>query len=107
MRSVLISRAEFVTGSDKLLELQLDLGGSSRQIFSHIYAAYLDAQALKGRSTIMVVNLVSLKMRFGISEDMVMAAGLGGKEIFLLSAQKAVPNPACRLNDRAIAYCKP
>lgn len=85
MRIALITRAEFVAGSDKLLKLQLDLGGESRQIFSGIRAAYPDPQALAGRLTIMVANLAPRKMRFGISEGMVMAADSGGKEIFLLS----------------------
>jgi len=85
MRIALIKSADFVEGSDKLLKLQLDLGGESRQIFSGIRSAYPDPKALEGRLTIMVANLAPRKMRFGISEGMVMAAGPGGKEIFLLS----------------------
>lgn len=85
MRIALIKRADFVEGSDKLLKLQLDLGGEPRQIFSGIRSAYPDPKALEGRLTIMVANLAPRKMRFGISEGMVMAAGPGGKEIFLLS----------------------
>ncbi|WP_406706021.1 methionine--tRNA ligase [Sodalis sp.] len=85
MRVALIKRAEHVEGSDKLLKLTLDLGGSSRQVFSGIRAAYPDPQALEGRLTIMVANLAPRKMRFGVSEGMVMAAGPGGKDIFLLS----------------------
>ncbi|CAJ0997965.1 methionine--tRNA ligase [Sodalis praecaptivus] len=85
MRVALIKRAEHVEGSDKLLKLTLDLGGSSRQVFSGIRAAYPDLQALEGRLTIMVANLAPRKMRFGVSEGMVMAAGPGGKDIFLLS----------------------
>lgn len=85
MRIALIKSAEFVEGSDKLLKLQLDLGGESRQIFSGIRSAYPDPSLLEGRLTIMVANLAPRKMRFGISEGMVMAAGPGGKEIFLLS----------------------
>lgn len=105
MRIALITRAEFVAGSDKLLKLQLDLGGESRQIFSGIRAAYPDPQALESRLTIMVANLAPRKMRFGISEGMVIAAGSGGKEIFLLSPTRP-PNQACRLNNCAIACCK-
>ena len=85
MRIALIKTADFVEGSDKLLRLQLDLGGETRQIFSGIRSAYPDPKALEGRLTIMVANLAPRKMRFGISEGMVMAAGPGGKEIFLLS----------------------
>lgn len=85
MRVALIKRAEHVEGSDKLLKLTLDLGGSSRQVFSGIRTAYPDPQALEGRLTIMVANLAPRKMRFGVSEGMVMAAGPGGKDIFLLS----------------------
>jgi methionyl-tRNA synthetase len=85
MRIALIKSAEFVEGSDKLLKLQLDLGGESRQIFSGIRSAYPDPSLLEGRLTIMVANLAPRKMRFGVSEGMVMAAGPGGKEIFLLS----------------------
>lgn len=85
MRIALIKSADFVEGSDKLLKLQLDLGGENRQIFSGIRSAYPDPKQLEGRLTIMVANLAPRKMRFGISEGMVMAAGPGGKEIFLLS----------------------
>ncbi|MBT9431015.1 methionine--tRNA ligase [Candidatus Sodalis endolongispinus] len=85
MRVALIKRAESVEGSDKLLKLTLDLGGTSRQVFSGIRAAYPDPQLLEGRLTIMVANLAPRKMRFGVSEGMVMAAGPGGKDIFLLS----------------------
>lgn len=85
MRVALIKRAECVEGSDKLLKLTLDLGGSSRQVFSGIRAAYPAPQVLEGRLTIMVANLAPRKMRFGVSEGMVMAAGPGGKDIFLLS----------------------
>jgi len=85
MRIALIKSADFVEGSDKLLKLQLDLGGELRQIFSGIRSAYPDPKALEGRLTIMVANLAPRKMRFGVSEGMVMAAGPGGKEIFLLS----------------------
>lgn len=85
MRIALIENAEFVDGSDKLLRLTLDLGGEKRNVFSGIRSAYPDPQALIGRLTVMVANLAPRKMRFGISEGMVMAAGPGGKDIFLLS----------------------
>ncbi|MEX0422393.1 methionine--tRNA ligase [Providencia rettgeri] len=85
LRIALIKQADFVEGSDKLLKLQLDIGGETRQVFSGIRSAYPDPKALEGRLTVMVANLVPRKMRFGVSEGMVMAAGPGGKDIFLLS----------------------
>jgi methionyl-tRNA synthetase len=95
MRIALIQQAECVTGSDKLLKLTLDIGGETRQVFSGIRSAYPDPKALEGRLTMMVANLAPRKMRFGISEGMVMAAGPGGSDIFLLSpdsgAQPGMP----------------
>ncbi|CEE94436.1 methionine tRNA synthetase [Xenorhabdus nematophila str. Anatoliense] len=85
LRIALIKQVDFVDGSDKLLKLSLDIGGEIRQVFSGIRAAYPDPKALENRLTVMVANLAPRKMRFGISEGMVMAAGPGGKEIFLLS----------------------
>ncbi|MFD1092227.1 methionine--tRNA ligase [Providencia vermicola] len=85
LRIALIKQADFVEGSDKLLKLQLDIGGETRQVFSGIRSAYPDPKALEGRLTVMVANLAPRKMRFGISEGMVMAAGPGGKDIYLLS----------------------
>ncbi|WP_226102324.1 methionine--tRNA ligase [Dickeya oryzae] len=85
MRVALIQKAELVDGSDKLLRLTLDLGGQTRQVFSGIRAAYPEPSALEGRLTVLVANLAPRKMRFGVSEGMVMAAGPGGKDIFLLS----------------------
>lgn len=85
MRIALIKQAELVEGSDKLLKLTLDLGGETRQVFSGIRQAYPDPQKLEGRLTVMVANLAPRKMRFGVSQGMVMAAGPGGKDIFLLS----------------------
>ncbi len=85
MRIALIENAEYVEGSDKLLRLSLDLGGEKRNVFSGIRAAYPDPAVLVGRLTVMVANLAPRKMRFGLSEGMVMAAGPGGTDIFLLS----------------------
>ena len=84
LRIALIKQAEFVEGSDKLLKLQLDIGGETRQVFSGIRSAYPDPKVLEGRLTGMVANLAPRKMRFGISEGMVKAAGPGGKDIYLL-----------------------
>ncbi len=92
MRVALIEQAERVEGSDKLLRLQLDLGGEKRQIFSGIRAAYPDPSVLVGKMTIIVANLAPRKMRFGISEGMVLSAGPGGKDLFVLSVDSgAVP----------------
>jgi methionyl-tRNA synthetase len=64
--------------------LTLDLGDSSRQVFAGIKAAY-DPESLVGKQVIVVANLAPRKMRFGVSEGMVLAAGPGGADIFLLS----------------------
>ncbi|MGE9549621.1 methionine--tRNA ligase [Erwinia amylovora] len=86
MRVALIKTAELVEGSDKLLRLVLDMGGETRQIFSGIRAAYPDPSILEGRMTVVVANLAPRKMRFGVSEGMVLSAGPGGKDLFILGA---------------------
>ena len=85
LRVALIKQAEEVEGSDKLLKLTLDLGGETRQVFSGIKSAYPEPKALEGRLTVMVANLAPRKMRFGVSQGMVLAAGPGDKDIFLLT----------------------
>ena len=85
LRVALIVKAEAVPGADKLLQLTLDIGDERRNVFSGIKSAYPDPSQLEGRLTMMVANLKPRKMRFGISEGMVMAAGPGGEEIYLLS----------------------
>jgi methionyl-tRNA synthetase len=85
LRVARIVRAEHVEGADKLLQLTLDLGGGeSRNVFAGIKSAYTPEE-LEGRLTVMVANLAPRKMRFGTSEGMVLAAGPGGKELFILS----------------------
>ena len=79
-----IIEATPVEGADKLLQLTLDVGDHQRQVFSGIKAAY-QAEDLVGRLTVVVANLAPRKMRFGVSEGMVLAAGPGGSDIFLLS----------------------
>jgi methionyl-tRNA synthetase len=79
-----VMEAERVEGSDKLLKLTLNIGTETRTIFSGIKTAY-SPDALIGRLTLVIVNLAPRKMRFGISEGMVLAAGPGGQEIWLLS----------------------
>ncbi len=84
LRIARIEKATTVEGADKLLALTLDVGDSSRQVFAGIKSAY-DAESLVGRHVVVVANLAPRKMRFGVSEGMVLAAGPGGKDIFLLS----------------------
>ncbi|UCG73380.1 MAG: methionine--tRNA ligase [Chromatiales bacterium] len=83
LRVATVVTAERVEGADKLLRLTLDVGGRERQVLSGIRAAY-DPAALAGRQVIVVANLAPRKMRFGISEGMVLAAG-DGDDIFLLA----------------------
>ena len=83
LRVAKIVKAEHVKGADKLLQLTLDLGGETRNVFSGIKSAYQPAD-LEGKLTVMVANLAPRKMKFGISEGMVLAAGPGGSEIYLL-----------------------
>ncbi|MFC3940282.1 methionine--tRNA ligase [Pseudomonas gingeri NCPPB 3146 = LMG 5327] len=85
LRVALIVKAEAVEGADKLLRLTLDIGDEQRNVFSGIKSAYPNPAELEGRLTMMIANLKPRKMRFGISEGMVMAAGPGGEEIYLLS----------------------
>jgi methionyl-tRNA synthetase len=84
LRVAKIIKAEPVAGADKLLQLTLDVGDHQRCVFAGIKAAY-DPASLIGRLTVVVANLAPRKMRFGISEGMVLAAGPGAAEIFLLS----------------------
>jgi methionyl-tRNA synthetase len=77
--------AKFVEGSDKLLQLTLDLGSEKRNVFSGIRSAY-DPAKLIGRQVVMIANLEPRKMRFGVSEGMVLCASKDdGPEVFLLS----------------------
>ena len=92
LRVARVVSAEHVEGADKLVQLTLNLGGDLRRnVFAGIKSAYTPGQ-LVGRLVIVVANLAPRKMRFGISEGMVCAAGGGGTEIFLLSPDSgAVP----------------
>ena len=85
LRIALIEKCEFVEGADKLLRLSLDIGDAKRNVFSGIKSAYPDPSALEGRLTLYVANMAPRKMKFGVSEGMVLAAGPGGQEIYLLS----------------------
>jgi methionyl-tRNA synthetase len=87
LRIARISKAEPVEGADKLLRLTLDLGEETRVVFAGIKSAY-SPEELEGRLVIAVANLKPRKMRFGESQGMVLAAGPGGSDIFLLSADE-------------------
>ena len=84
LRIARIVAAEHVEGADKLLHLTLDLGGETRSVFAGIKSAY-KPEDLVGRLTVMVANLAPRKMKFGLSEGMVLAAGPGGKDLFILN----------------------
>jgi methionyl-tRNA synthetase len=83
LRIARILAAKSVEGADKLLQLTLDIGSETRTVFAGIRSAYEPAE-LEGRLTVMVANLKPRKMRFGTSEGMVLAAGPGGSELFIL-----------------------
>ena len=69
---------------------ELGLGDHTRQVFSGIKAAYDKPEELEGRFVIMVANLAPRKMKFGMSEGMILSAGTGGADLFLLSADAGV-----------------
>lgn len=83
LRIARIVKAEHVADADKLLKLQLDIGGETRQVFAGIKSAY-SPEDLEGKLTVMVANLAPRKMRFGMSEGMVLAAGPGGSDLWIL-----------------------
>jgi methionyl-tRNA synthetase len=83
LRVAKIINAEHVDGADKLLRLTLDIGKEQRNVFAGIKAAYAPEDII-GKLTVIVANLQPRKMRFGMSEGMVLAAGPGGKDIFLV-----------------------
>tara|TARA_E500000331_G_scaffold54058_2_gene47586 strand:- start:7223 stop:9268 length:2046 start_codon:yes stop_codon:yes gene_type:complete len=101
LRVARILEAEHVEGADKLLTLILDLGPDqngdpiTRQVFSGIKSAYQPAE-LVGKLTVVVANLQPRKMKFGLSEGMILAAGPGGKEIWLI-APDAGAEPGLRV----------
>jgi methionyl-tRNA synthetase len=84
LRVAKIIKAKHVEGADKLLQLTLDIGGETRNVFAGIKVAY-EPSELEGRLTVMVANLAPRKMRFGVSEGMVLAAGARKDEIYILS----------------------
>ena len=84
LRIAKIVNASSVEGADKLLQLTLDLGDETRTVFAGIKSAY-QPEELKGKLTVVVANLAPRKMRFGVSEGMVLAAGPGGENLWLVS----------------------
>ena len=83
MRVAKIIEAKSVEGADKLLQLNIEVGDESRTVFAGINEAY-EPSELEGKHVIVVANLKPRKMRFGVSEGMLLAAGPGGDEVFLL-----------------------
>jgi methionyl-tRNA synthetase len=84
LRIAKIVNAESIEGADKLLKLTLDVGGATKTVFAGIKSAYAPEQ-LKGRLTVVVANLAPRKMKFGVSEGMVLAASGEGPGLYLLS----------------------
>ena len=96
LRIAKIIKAEQVDGADKLLQLTLDIGQEkTRNVFAGIKSAF-DPSELEGKLTVMVANLAPRKMRFGVSEGMVLAAGPGGKDLYLLAPGKGA-TPGMRI----------
>jgi methionyl-tRNA synthetase len=84
LRIAKIVAAKRVEKSDKLLQLTLDIGSETRNVFAGISNAYRP-EDLEGKLTVMVANLAPRKMRFGVSEGMVLAAGSGETEVYILN----------------------
>ncbi|MBN1805658.1 MAG: methionine--tRNA ligase [Sedimentisphaerales bacterium] len=84
LRIAKVMNAEPVEGADKLLRLVLDVGGVEKTVFAGIATAY-KPEELKDKLVVCLANLKPRKMRFGLSEGMILAAGTGGKDIFMLS----------------------
>jgi methionyl-tRNA synthetase len=84
LRIAQVIKAEAVEGADKLLRLELDIGGPKKTVFAGIATAY-KPEELTGKTVVCLANLKPRQMRFGLSEGMILAAGTGGKDIFILS----------------------
>ena len=95
LRVARIVDAGHVEGADKLLRLTVDIGSEQRNVFAGIRSAY-QPDDLIGRLTVVVANLAPRKMRFGVSEGMVLAAGPGGRDIWLLSPDEGA-QPGMRI----------
>jgi methionyl-tRNA synthetase len=84
LRIAKVVKTEPVEGADRLLRLQLDLGGVQREVLAGIAQAY-KPEDLNGKLVVCLANLKPRKMKFGVSEGMILASGSGGKDIFMLS----------------------
>ena len=89
LRIAKVTHAEAVEGSDKLLKLTLDIGTAQRTVFSGIRKSYTP-ESMLGRHVVMVANLAPRKMRFGVSEGMVLCASGDDDRVFLLDADDGV-----------------
>ncbi|HDR1068926.1 TPA: methionine--tRNA ligase [Pasteurella multocida] len=90
LRVAKVMKCEAVPESNKLLRFELDLGDHTRQVFSGIKEAYKNPAELEGRFVVVIANLAPRKMRFGVSEGMILSAGTGGADLFLLNADQGV-----------------
>jgi methionyl-tRNA synthetase len=84
LRVAKVKTAEKVEGADKLLKLVLDVGGLEKNVLAGIAQAY-KPEDLVGKLVVVFANLKPRKMKFGLSEGMILASGPGGKDIFMLS----------------------
>ncbi|MGA2094625.1 MAG: methionine--tRNA ligase subunit beta, partial [Sedimentisphaerales bacterium] len=84
LRIAKVVKAERVEGADKLLRLQLDIGGIPKTVMAGIAQAYTP-ESLTGKIVVCLANLKPRQMRFGLSEGMILASGPGGKDIFMLT----------------------
>ena len=96
LRVARIANAEHVEGADKLLKLTLDLGTETRTVFAGIKSAY-DPSTLTGRLTVVVANLAPRKMKFGVSQGMVLAASGDAPGLYLLCADSGA-QPGMRIS---------
>jgi methionyl-tRNA synthetase len=96
LRIAKIVKAEHVEGADKLLRLTVDIGDETRNILAGIKSAYAP-EDLEGKLTVVVANLKARKMRFGMSEGMVLAAGPGGKDLWVLNPDEGGAQPGMRV----------
>ncbi len=85
-----ILSADHVPESEKLIKFSLDLGGEIRQVFSGIKEAYPNPEELIGKHVVVVANLAPRKMRFGLSEGMILSTGTGGDQIWILEVNSQV-----------------
>jgi methionyl-tRNA synthetase len=85
LRIAMVKTAEKVEGADKLLKLVLEVGGIEKNVLAGIAQAY-KPEDLVGKLVVLLANLKPRKMKFGLSEGMILASGPGGKNVFMLTA---------------------